>query len=219
MSRLLLAKALSLILALVFPLTGFAADVSAMLQPQGAATVNGAIMVHSTALFSGDRVVTSNGSAGTITIPGSTINIAPQSSAVYGGGNFEIMIGGASVVTSSGLSGKVANLTVIPIDGKAKYNFGQRGNMVMIAALEGKLRISDGSRQMVLNAGKAVEVKFDSEQDSHDNNSGGQGSASTRFDVGNAKAVIVASVVAGLGVGLAFGLIETLTPTAASPIR
>jgi hypothetical protein len=183
------------------------------LRMQGGVSVNGTMLARATVLVSGDRVTTTDNSSGTITAPGSTINVAPKSSAIYGGGNAEMIDGGASVVTSSGTSGKVGNLTVSPVDAKAKYDFGQRGNKIIIAALEGKLRISDGRQQMMLDAGKALEIPSDS------NDSQGNATHGGWMGLSNGVAIGIAAGVAALGIGLGLGLANANTLTSASSIR
>jgi len=206
----------------VFPVASFAADTRAMLLPQGAVSVNGTMLARSTVLVSGDRITTTDNSTGTISGPGNSINLASKSSAVYGGQSIEVTNGGAFVVTTSGTAGKVGNITITPADDKAKYEFGERADKVMIAAVEGKLRINDGQQQMVLDAGKAIEIAADAgpDKDKDKNKQGSQGGAAvgaTHFGLTNARAVVIAAVVAGLGTVAAFGLIKAFEPETASP--
>jgi hypothetical protein len=210
MKRSFFVKLLSLMLAIAFPAAAFAADTRAMLMPQGAVNVNGNAAARSSVVFNGDRITTGDNSTGTITIAGSTIGIAPKSSAVYSNGNLEVAAGGASVVTNSGVSGKLDNLTVVPVNNRARYDFVRRGDTVMIAALEGKLRISDGRQQMVLEAGNAISIADTASPDSDSH---------SILDVSNAKAVAIAAVVIAAGVGLSFGLIKAFAPQTASPTR
>jgi hypothetical protein len=220
MYRSFFVKLLSLMLTVVFPVASIAADTRAMLLPQGAVSVNGTMLARSTVLVSGDRITTTDNSTGTISGPGNSINLASKSSAVYGGQSIEVTNGGAFVVTSSGTAGKVGNLTITPADDKAKYEFGERADKVMIAAVEGKLRINDGQQQMVLDAGKAIEIAADAGPDKDKNKQGSQGGAAvgaTHFGLNNARAVVIAAVAAGLGAGAAFGLVQAFTAATASP--
>jgi hypothetical protein len=204
-----LIRLVSACLLVVFPLGVFAADTPAMLMPQGAVNVNGNGTSHSTVVFNGDRITTGDGS-GAITVSGSTITIAPKSSAIYGNRSLQINAGGASVITTSGISGKLDNLTIVPVDSKAKYDFVRNGNTVMIAALQGQLRISDGRQQMLLDAGNAVSIA-DSTSDA------ASPDPDTKLSVSNARAVVIAAVAIAAGAGLSYGLVEALTPKTASP--
>jgi hypothetical protein len=216
MYRSFFVKALSLTMAIVFPMACFAADTRAMLLPQGGVYVNGTVLGRSTVLVNGDRITTADNATGTITAPGNTINLGSRSSLVYNGGTVEMTDGGAAVITSSGTAGKVRNLTITPADGKAKYEFGQRGNKVTIAALEGKLRISDGQQQMMLDSGKAIEIASTS---ADDKDQGAKPASNTGFGVGNAHAVLIGLAVAAIGVGVTFGALYGLTAGNASPKR
>ena len=219
MYRSFFGKALSLTMAIVFPMACFAADTRAMLLPQGGAVyVNGTVLGRSTVLVNGDRITTGDNSTGTITSSGNAINLGSKSAAIYGGGTVEMTDGGAAVVTSSGTAGKVGNLTITPADDKAKYEFGQRGNKVTIAALEGKLRISDGQQQMMLDSGKAIEIASSSSDD-NDKHKDANAAATTGFAVNNAHAILIAAAVAAVGVGITFGVLYGLSAGNASPTR
>jgi hypothetical protein len=213
MYRSIFAKALSLVMAVLFPLSAFAADSRAMLLPQGNVTVNGNVQTHSTVLFAGDRVSTTDTSSGTITLRGSSIQLAPQSSLVYTDRAVELASGGASVATSSGVEGKVSNLSLAPAEGKVRYNFAQRGDKIVIAALEGKLRINDGRQQMVLDAGKAIEIPAADPQTKGGNASG---AATNSFFVSNGRAIAIAAASVAIGLGAAYGLTGE-RPGSASP--
>ena len=73
------SKLVALALVFVFPAAMFAADTGAMLVPSGKVSVNGAAVARSTAAFPGDRIETAANSGVTLTLPGSSVQVAPQS--------------------------------------------------------------------------------------------------------------------------------------------
>jgi hypothetical protein len=152
-------KFVSVLMALVTPLSLMSADTGAMLYPQGNVTVNGANLSRSQAVFSGDRIQTFSNSAATITASGSSVQVAPLSDVVFADKALTVASGGTSVTTTTGLPGKLYNLTIEPAR-NARYQFGERDGQVVVAALEGAVKLSDGRTTMVVNPGKAMVAKL-----------------------------------------------------------
>jgi len=208
------SKLVALALVFVFPAAMFAADTGAMLVPSGKVSVNGAAVPRSTAAFPGDRIETAANSGVTLTLAGSSVQLAPQSSAVFQPAAIELGPGAATVATTSGMKGQVLNLKLAPTSASAKYRFGLRGNKVIIAVLEGSLKINDGKQDMLLAGGKAISIPVDAAdpQATPPVKAGNAG-------LSNAAAIGIGIAVAGLGIGLAVGLTQAIAPGATSPVH
>lgn len=162
MSR--LWKVVSLVMALVFPLSMMAGNPGAMVVPSGSVTVNGNAVSHPAAIFAGDRIQTAAGTVA-MSMTGSVVQVAPRSSAVLQSNELQLSGGGARILTTSGLSGRVRNLTVRPAsDAKSVYTVAERDGKILVAALEGNLTLSDGHGQVMLAANHALAIPVQDSQ-------------------------------------------------------
>ena len=157
-------KLVSLVMALVFPLTMMAGSPAAMAVPTGTVTVNGSAVTHPAAIFAGDRIETAAGSVA-MTLSGSSVQIAPRSLAVLGSNQVQLSGGGARILTTAGLAGQVRNLSVRPANaGKSVYTVAERDGRILVAALEGNLTLNDGHGQVMLAANHALAIPVQDSQ-------------------------------------------------------
>ena len=153
-----LFRATAVVMLLVFPCAMMAGEMGAMVLPSGSVALNGNAVTRPTAVFAGDQIQTADGSV-SMTLLGGNVQISPKSSMMYAPGTVTLGQGAMRVVTSSGVTGRVLNLTVHPASsGAVKYEVDLRGGKVLVAALQGTLRINDGSRTVMLEAGKAISM-------------------------------------------------------------
>jgi len=214
-----LNRILALSLLLLFPAASFASD-NAMLFPQGKVNVNGTALASSSALFTGDNVTTGSDSGVVLTERGATVQLAANSKLSFAPDVLELPDGGATVSTTSAVRAHTMNLTVEPTSAAlTRYILVHRGNQVGVAALAGQVRLNDGRQQMVLDSGKAVMFDVPPATDDKDkDNKNTQPASNTGMNMSNKKAVMIGTVVALLGAGLAYGLVEALSPGQASPV-
>ena len=153
-----LFRATAVVMLLVFPCAMMAGEMGAMVLPSGSVALNGNAVTRPTAVFAGDQIQTADGSV-SMTLLGGNVQISPKSSMMYAPGTVTLGQGAMRVVTSSGVTGRVLNLTVHPASsGAVKYEVDLRGGKVLVAALQGTLRINDGSRTVMLEAGKVISM-------------------------------------------------------------
>ncbi len=212
-------KLTSLLLLLVFPSAVMAGESGAMVFPATGVSVNGSELSRPSAVLSGDKIATA-GSAASLTLSGTSVQIAPKSEVVYTNEALTVDNGAANVATSSGESSRVMNLTVRPAtNGKARYMLGKRDGKVLVAALEGKIVLNDGSRQMYLEAGKAISMPV-AETAPQAGGAGGAGTvpaATTGVTLSNFALIGIVVAAAALGAALAYGITQAVSPGAASP--
>jgi hypothetical protein len=143
------------LLLFVFPVSPIMAEVqAAMLHAHGSVTLNGKAVPNSNAVFSGDRILTTESSAATIVRKGTSVVLGAGTSVMYGGDRVEIDWGSAVVVTANGLSARAGEPTVTPASGvSAKYQVVRTGGTVQVAAVEGSVAVSDGKKMVLVKAG------------------------------------------------------------------
>jgi hypothetical protein len=180
-----LFQAVSLLLAFILPTSMIAADsVGLMLIPSGDLYVNGSGSTRPQALFNGDRIQTTQ-TSGMITMPGSSIQIAPASDVKVSRSDVQVFDGEAFIRTGGELGAHIANLTVHP-NATARYSVARRDNTIVIGALEGMVQVTDGRQSRTVPTGKALIAKLGSSnsantQDTQSQTSTtGQGSQTTQ---------------------------------------
>lgn len=169
---------------------------AAMLHAKGKATVNGNPVANSRAVFPGDQVRTGKDSAATITLAGAIVTLPASSGVVFGNNTLVVNEGGAVIVTARGMAVTAGGLRIQPADGqKGRFEVSQSGGKVRVAALQGRLSVSDGKQTTMLDAGNQLTTA---------DNSLGNKPASASSISGVAIAVIVA-VIAGASTGIILG--------------
>ncbi|MGH9601874.1 MAG: hypothetical protein ACRD24_05740 [Terriglobales bacterium] len=169
------------------------ADVqAAMLYAKGKTTVNGNLVDRSTAVFAGDQVRTGKDSTVSIALQGSNVSVMANSGVVFGNNTLTVSEGGATVVTSRGLTASVGGLRIAPAEGqKARFVVAHIDGKVRVSALEGRLSISDGKQTTMLDSGRQLTTA---------GRSLGNAPAGANSLAGAAIVILVA-VVAGASIG------------------
>jgi len=173
MGRSAFSGVVSCVLAILFPLSMFAADSNAaMLYTNGAAWVNGAHVPRpSAAIFSGDLLQTRSDSVAKINQPGSTVTVLADSLVKFQGDSLDIEHGGVSVSTSRGLSTTAGDVKVSPAGSNwTEFNVTDVDGTVRVAARKGDLTITDGKATYTLAQGQ--ETSRDDQSGNDDENGG-----------------------------------------------
>lgn len=136
---------------------GAAAQQSGMLYVNGRATLNGAPVERSSALYPGDKINIGSGS-GIISNSDGSISLQKSTSAALRQDGFYLGCGTASVTTNSGLSSNFTDIRVAPNSRHAKYIMHAAEGDVLIVARKGALRVSRGSKYMKVPAGKQLTI-------------------------------------------------------------
>lgn len=164
-------RALSTVLAIVFPTATFGADSSAgaMLYTHGAVKLNGSAVPRTSALFSGDLVQTGVDSVANINTTGSTVLIKNDSLVQYDSGTVKLEHGGISVSTSGSMAMHAGNVSVSPA-GSALTEFEVKDvdGTVQIAARKGDLTITDDTGTAKLAQGQQT-TRDESQSNDNDN--------------------------------------------------
>lgn len=220
-----LLKVVSCAMLLVFPVATFAADSGiAVVYPDHAINLNGSLLDRSQAVVDGDQLRTNNGGA-TIALAGATLQMGAASEVVFHPTGARVMNGALTITTSRALGTEIANLRVEPVSGRARYLVSQQGSKIVIAAMEGSVRVTDGNQNVVVPTNKALLAKLetlpvtasgkDSElppQDKDKNQQGGNPTtgavpaAGVGVTLSRADLIAIGLIAAGGGAALAIGL-------------
>ncbi|MBZ5630089.1 MAG: hypothetical protein LAO06_14615 [Acidobacteriia bacterium] len=183
-------------LAVLLPVATMSAETrAAMLYATNAVTLNGVAAANSSAVFSGDTIQTPADSAVTLTTQGSTVLVGPSSLLVYQGDALRLSSGTTMVTTENSMKTQIQKLLVTPAsEGRSSYRVVRGSGKVMIAALRGSVKLTDGSSEKLIGEGNATTV---ADPDPAPQASPGAGGGSV-VNAGNAVA---------LGVGIAAGVL------------
>jgi hypothetical protein len=152
-----LNRLVSLVMLVILPSVLTMADANnAMLNATGSVTINGSAVPGSSPIFVGDKIQTLKQVTAIISNGGTTVHLAADSSVVYQENNIELKQGGA-VITTKRFTGRLADLSISPASGDAtKFALVNQPGTETIAAIEGSLRITDGTNTVVLQPGEAL---------------------------------------------------------------
>ena len=157
MSKTRLFRAVCWMMMFVFPASVALADTqAAMLQVAGAVRVNGQLVDRSAAVFHGDRIATGKDGVTSLTAPGMSIHLAPDSQLTFEGTQVSLGAGGAQFTATKSLAVRAGSLTIVPATAKARFEVLHQGGQVKVAAMEGNLEIRDGKEATMLEAGKEL---------------------------------------------------------------
>ncbi len=155
-------KVLSIALMILTPSAMVMAETgSTMLYAKGTVLLNGADVARSAKVNAGDKIDTAGATATTVDENGSKVTVNPYSSLRYDSNSLNVYRGGASVETSSGMSAKVAQVTVAPVDKSATYEIARLDNKVTITSRTGALMITDAGATSTLDAGASTSLNAD----------------------------------------------------------
>lgn len=150
-----LIKALSLCLVFVLPTSLMCAEThAAMVFATGIASLNGAALPRSTAVFAGDVLETSKNSVVIINANGSTVQVGATSKIQYQGDAIDLSSGATQVSTNTGMKVQADTLLVAPANRVAKYQVSRLQGKVTVAALNGSLSVLNGKTSDVLTTGE-----------------------------------------------------------------
>ena len=190
-------------LAVILPAATMSAEThAAMLYATNTVMLNGVGAERSSAIFSGDTIQTPADSAVTITTQGSTVVVGPSSLLVYQGDAVRLGSGLAMVTTEKSMKTQIQKLVVTPAsEGRSSYRVARGSGKVLIAALHGSVKISDGSSEKMIAEGTATTIADpDPQPQATPGTSGGSAG------VGKASAVAVGiGIGAGIGAGVLIG--------------
>jgi hypothetical protein len=160
MTNRVVGKILACMLAVILPAATMSAEThAAMLYATNTVMLNGVGATRSSAIFSGDTVQTPAGSAVTITTQGSTVVVGPSSLLVYQGDAVRLGSGLTMVTTETRMKTQIQKLLVTPAaEGRSSYRVVRGSGKVLIAALRGSVKISDGSSEKMVAEGNAATV-------------------------------------------------------------
>ena len=157
MSNTPLFRAVCWMMMFVFPASVALADTqAAMLQVTGAVRVNGQLVTRSAAVFHGDRIATGKDGATSLTAPGVSILLAPDSQLTFEGTQVSLGAGGAQFTAAKTLSVRAGRLTIAPATAGARFEVLHQNGQIKVAAMEGNLAIRDGKQTTMLEAGKVL---------------------------------------------------------------
>ncbi len=180
-----LLRIVSLTTVIILPSALSMGEINAMLYPNGGVTVNAAAAPSSLAISAGDKVQTSKQASAMISDGKSKIRLRENSSIVYKTNRVELSRGNAVIVTKEATTGQLDGLSVLPVSSDpTKFALVNQQGTEMIAAIEGSLRITDGTNTVLLLPGQALmhgpnETAL---QDGTSQDSNGQGQTSTSDD-------------------------------------
>lgn len=156
-------KALSMVLAVALPASVAMADMrGAILDFNGQASLNGVSARSGSAVLAGD-VVQAQGSVVSLKSSGSTVVMLGDSRLKYEPASIDVHAGAAQVKTDTGMTARVGGVTVTPAQKKSTYELGSKDGKILVAAVTGSLRISNGTQSVLLPAGSMATL--DTRQD------------------------------------------------------
>lgn len=150
-----LGKILACVLAVMLPAAVMSAEThAAMLYAAGSVTLNGVGSERSSAIFAGESIQTPAGGLVTLTAEGSTVLVGPSSTLVYQGTAVELGSGSAMITTDRAMRTQVQRLMIAPAaPGRSSYRVTRGDGKLMVAALHGPVKISDGSNDSLVTEG------------------------------------------------------------------
>lgn len=154
-------KAISCVMLAVFPLSTFAAETGvAVVYPDRAINLNGSLLEKSQAVVDGDQLRTQSGGA-TIALNGATLQMGAESEVVFHPAAARVVSGSLAVTTSRGLGAEAVNVRVEPATPSARYLITETNGKLVVAAVEGSVRVSDGKTTVTVEQNKALVAKLE----------------------------------------------------------
>lgn len=187
-------KILAFIFAIMLPAATLSAEThAAMLYAAGTVTLNGVGAERSSAIFVGDSIQTPPGGLVTLTAEGSTVLMGPSSTLVYQGSAVDLGSGSAMITTDRAMRTRIQRLMIAPAaPGRSSYRVTRGDGKLMIAALHGPVKISDGSNDSLVAEGDTTTMP-----DPGQAPGATPGATTTGIGVSKKTAIIVGSVAAG----------------------
>ena len=211
MKNQLIGKILACMLVVIFPAATMSAEThAAMLYATNTVMLNGVGAERSSAVFAGDSIQTPANGAVRLTAEGSTVMVGPSTTLVYEGDAVRLGSGSTMVTTDKGMKTQVQRLQIAPAaQARTSYRVVRGGGQVMIAALHGSVKISDGSSSKTVAEGNTTSVPDPGPAPP-------QGGATPGTAGGGLSKTTLAVILAGVAAGTALLVYEvTKTPVTA----
>lgn len=158
-------KIISIVLMVLTPAAMLMAETSnTMLYARGTVLLNGADVASSAPVVPGDKIDTAGSTAVTVDHNGSKVTVNPYSSLSYEADGVKVFRGGATVETNEGMTAKVSQITVAPVDKTATYEIARLNNKVTITSHTGALMITDAGTTSTLEPGASSTLNADPTQ-------------------------------------------------------
>ena len=153
-------KILACMLAVMLPAATMSAEThAAMLYATNTVMLNGVGAERSSAVFAGDSIQTPANGAVRLTAEGSTVMVGPSTTLVYEGDAVRLGSGSTMVTTDKGMKTQVQRLQIAPAaQARTSYRVVRGGGQVMVAALHGSVKITDGSSSKTVAEGNTTSV-------------------------------------------------------------
>ena len=190
-------------LAVILPAATMSAEThAAMLYATNTVMLNGVGAERSSAVFAGDSIQTPANGAVRLTAEGSTVMVGPSTTLVYQGDAVRLGSGSTMVTTDKGMKTQVQRLQIAPTaQARTSYRVVRGGGQVMVAALHGSVKISDGSSEKMMAEGTATTI---ADPDPLPQATPGTSGGSAGVSKGSAVAFGI-GIGAGVGVGVLAG--------------
>jgi ferric-dicitrate binding protein FerR (iron transport regulator) len=169
--------------------------------------LNGVGAERSSAVFAGDRIQTPANGAVRLTAEGSTVMVGPSTTLVYEGDAVRLGSGSTMVTTDKGMKTQVQRLQIAPTaQARTSYRVVRGDGQVLVAALHGSVKISDGSSSKTVAEGNTTSVPDPAPQGGATPGTSGGGLSKTTLGI----------ILGGVAAGTALLVYET-TKTPVTP--
>jgi hypothetical protein len=160
MTHRVVERVVACLMAVMLPVAIAAADTQgAMMYISGRATLNGAGIQRTSAIFSGDKLQVPTDSSVTIASVGTSVIVAPGSSITFAGNEVRLESRSAvSVTTSKGMAAMINKVKITPASGTGKYQVARFGGMVVIASKQGVVNVADGAMMRTVAEGASTTI-------------------------------------------------------------
>jgi ferric-dicitrate binding protein FerR (iron transport regulator) len=204
-------KILACMLAVILPAATMSAEThAAMLYATNTVMLNGVGAERSSAVFAGDSIQTPANGAVRLTAEGSTVMVGPSTTLVYQGDAVRLGSGSTMVTTDKGMKTQVQRLQIAPAaQARTSYRVVRGGGQVIVAALHGSVKISDGSSSKTVAEGNTTSVP--------DPEPAPQGGATPAVGGGGISGRTAAIILAGVTAGTFLLVYETTKTPLTAP--
>ena len=199
MKNRVVGKILAGMLAVILPAATMSAEThAAMMYATNTVMLNGVGAERSSAVFAGDSIQTPANGAVRLTAEGSTVMVGPLTTLVYEGDSVRLGSGSTMVTTEKGMKTQVQRLVIAPAaQARTSYRVVRGGGQVMIAALHGAVKVSDGSSSKTVAEGNTTSVPDPAPAPPQGGATPGASGGSGGGISGKTAAIVLAAVGAG----------------------
>ena len=131
-----------------------------VMRSNGTVLVNGSGSTTTAVLFNGDSVQTTEGALVTISSPGSSVLVPPNSHVVFNGSVLHLDTGTASISTTKGMAAQAGQYTISPATGgTAKFQISTEGNALVVRSASGTLNVTSANRAFAVAEGATATLE------------------------------------------------------------